>query len=132
MLGEPPAGGAGRAAWCGLALQVEAYRDRHPDRSLDGYNDLVTAIGPRPSPRWHPDPAWDGLKRRLADAGAVIAVATELGDAPSVDPDSPLAWLAVADDARAALDAVRSSPLCPPAWQPERDLHADRGMSLGL
>lgn len=55
VLGEPPAGGPGRAAWCGLALQVEAYRDRRPDRSLDGYNDVVTAIGPRPSPRWHPD-----------------------------------------------------------------------------
>ena len=132
VLGEPPAGGPGRAAWCGLALQVEAYRDRHPDRSLDGYNDLVTAIGPRPSPRWHPDPAWDGLKRRLADARAVIAVATELGEASGFDPDSPLAWLAAADHARGALEAVRSSPLCPPALQPERELGADRGMSLGL
>ncbi|HET9444220.1 MAG TPA: hypothetical protein VFO65_12900 [Acidimicrobiales bacterium] len=132
VLGEPPAGGAGRAAWCGLALQVEAYRDRHPDRSQDGYNAIVTAIGPRPSPRWHPDPAWDGLKRRLANAKAVIAVAAELGDAPGVDPDSPLAWLATAEDARGALDAARSSPRCARALQPERDLGADRGMSLGL
>ena len=92
---------------------------------------LVTAIGPRPSSRWHPDPEWDGLKGRLADAPAVIAVATELGEASGVDPDSPLAWLALADDARGALDAVRSSPLCPPALQAERDLGADRGMSLG-
>jgi hypothetical protein len=62
----------------------------------------------------------------------VIAVAAALGDAPGVDPDSPLAWLAIVDDARGALDAVRSSPLCPPALQAERDLGADRGMSLGL
>lgn len=132
VLGVPPVSGPGRAAWCGMAFQVEAHRDRHPDRSLDGYNDVVTAIGPRPSQRWHPDPAWDGLARRLADATAVIAVAAELGDVPGVDPDSPLAWLALVDDARGALDAVRSSPLCPPALLPERDLRADRGMSLGL
>ncbi len=133
VLGEAPAGGSGRAAWCGLALQVEAYRDRHPDSfSLDDYSDVVTAIGPRPTPRWRPDAEWDGLARRLADAPAVVAVAAELGDQPGVEPDSPLAWLALVDDARGALDAVRSSPLCPPALQPERDLRADRGMSLGL
>ena len=132
VLGAPSADGPGRAAWCGLTWQIEAYRDRHRDRSQDGYNDLVTAIGPRPSPRWHPEPEWDGLKRRLADAPAVIAVAATLGEAPGVDPDSPLAWLALVEDARGALDAVRSSPLCPPALQRERDLGADRGMSLGL
>ena len=91
----------------------------------------MSAIGPRPSPRWRPDPEWDGLARRLADAQAVVAVAAELGDQPG-GKDSPLAWLSLVDDARAALDAVRSSPLCPAELQPERDLYADRGMSLGL
>ena len=52
------------------------------------------------------------MKQRLAHAPAVIAVAAELGDAPGVGPDSPLAWLALVDDARGSLDAVRSSPLC--------------------
>lgn len=133
VLGPPPACGAGRAAWCGLALGVEAYRDRHPE-ALGSEDDggVVGAIGPRPSPRWQPEPEWDGLARRLADGPAVVSVAAELGARREAQHDSPLSWLAAADDARGALGAVRSSPRCPPDLLPERDLRADRGMSLGL
>jgi hypothetical protein len=132
VLGPPPAGGAGRAAWCGLALGVEAYRDRHPEALGPGDGGVVGAIGPRPSSRWQPEPEWDGLARRLADGPAVVSVATELGGRCDVHADSPLSWLAAADDARGALEAVRSSPRCPPELLPERGRHAGRGMSLGL
>ena len=132
VLVTPPDGGPGRAAWCGLALGVEAYRDRHPEVLGAGDGGVVGAIGPRPSPRWHPEPEWDGLARRLADGPAVVSVAGELGQRCEVHSDSPLSWLAAADDARGALEAVRSSPRCPPELLPERGRHADRGMSLGL
>ncbi|MGH9151971.1 MAG: hypothetical protein ACRD03_06170, partial [Acidimicrobiales bacterium] len=132
VLGPPPAGGAGRAAWCRLALGVEAYRDRHPEALASEDAGVAGAIGPRPSPRWQPEPEWDGVARRLADGPAVVSVAAELGERCEAHPDSPLSWLAAADDAGGALEAVRSSPLCPPELLPEPSRHADRGMSLGF
>lgn len=133
LLGAPPAGGPGRAASCGLALQVEAYRDRHPDRSQDGYNDLVTAIGPRPSPRW-------GIRTRRvgrleAAPGRCAGRHRRRHRARRRAGGRPGLTDGVAGAGRrrpGALDAVRSSPLCPAALQPERDLGVDRGMSLGF
>lgn len=69
----------------------------------------MVAVGDAwPSPRWQPEPEWDGLARRLADGRAVVSVAAELNERSDVHSDSPLSWLAAVAHPQGAPEAEAS------------------------
>ena len=80
VLGDPPADSAGRQVWCGLAYGIEAYRDRHPEAlGHEAHGGAMAAIGPRPGQRWDRAPEWDDVAGRIADAPALVGIATDIG-----------------------------------------------------
>ncbi|HET7489359.1 MAG TPA: MobF family relaxase [Acidimicrobiales bacterium] len=132
VLGRPPAPGAGRSAWCGLALRVEHYRDGHPEAlGHDDDDGVNAAIGPRPSSRTQRPSAWDRVAGALRNAEAVVSVSAGLGDDAHRGGDGPAGWMATADRAAELIDAVEAAPLPQRQIYPERDLGADHGMSIG-
>ena len=121
VLGDPPADGVGRAAWCGLAYRVEAYRDRHPE-ALEHVAEgrVMAAIGPRPGEPWSRQPEWDDLADRLAHGADVVAMARGLAS-PGAALDETSSWLELAD---------RAGRL--PTTTLDRGISRDHGMELGL
>lgn len=126
LLGDLPTTRGGQRAWCGLAEEVEAQRDRHGD----GHGALwpearrsATATGPlvKPQPA---DGSWG--RHATTDHAAVIRLAGELDPAPapalrSTDSD---AWAAEVCEARRDLEAV---------WEAARAAPApERGLGLGV
>ncbi|HEX2701263.1 MAG TPA: hypothetical protein VHM89_13770, partial [Acidimicrobiales bacterium] len=124
VLGEAPEDPAGRAAWCGLAYRVEAYRDRHSDVVEHAAHGRVpAAIGPRPGEQWCREPEWDDLAERLAHGVEVVATASAL--APPIGTlDQSSSWLELVDRAGRLLESE--------AVTLERGIRPDHGMGLGL
>ncbi len=78
MLGVPPNSVAGRQAWCGMAYEVETYRDHHPEIIGHEHEEGVyAAIGPSPS-SFRDRATWDHLVRRMADGAEIVAAADAL------------------------------------------------------
>ena len=124
VLGEPPAGAAGRAAWCGLAYRVETYRDRHPEALPHvAEGGVMAAIGRRPGERWCRQPEWDDLADHLAHGAEVVATARRL-TSPDARLDGATSWLELADQAGQLLEAETVTL--------DRGISRDRGMELGL
>ena len=113
VLGAVPEGLTRRQLWCGLAFEVEAYRDVHPEPGRADSAGLEAALGPRPE-RFEEAPAWDYLASRISLGPAIIAAAADLDAA--FDAGAPDQWVqrldrAVADhQAEATLDAGTNGP----------------------
>jgi len=90
VLGAVPETLTRRQLWCGLAFQVEAYRDVHPEPGRADSAGPQAALGPRPE-RFEDAPAWDYLAARISLGPAIIAAATDF-DAP-FDAGEPDQWL---------------------------------------
>ncbi len=125
VLGNPPADPAGRQVWCGLAYGIESYRDRHPEAlGHEAHGGAVAAIGPRPGQRWDLAPEWDDVAGRIADAPALVGIATDIGlRGHRVHQADVSTWLSAVDAAGEALEAHRPSA--------EHGLTPDHGLSLG-
>ncbi len=89
VLGVAPETVAGRQAWCGLAWEIESYRDAHPAATHDESDHGVqAALGKCPD--WYSEThAWTYLAGRVVDGRNIIAIAerttaddqaTDLGD----------------------------------------------------
>ena len=124
VLGEPPADGARRAAWCGLAYRIETYRDRHPE-ALEHATEggVMAAIGPRPGEHWCRQPEWDDLADRLVHGADVVALARGLAS-PGATLDETSSWLELADRAGRLLETQTVTL--------DRGISRDHGMELGL
>ncbi|MDP9019536.1 MAG: relaxase domain-containing protein [Actinomycetota bacterium] len=125
VLGEPPADSAGRQAWCGLAYQVESYRDRHPEAlGHEAFGGVAAAIGPRSGERWQRAPEWDDLAGQLGRGVDLVAMAVEVARPGETMPDEPSSWLELVD--QAGRDLTARTPTL------ERGIRPDHGMELGL
>jgi len=112
-LGSLPDTTGPRAVWCGLAEEVEAFRDRHPGRDMDDDVD-----------RWH-DPGLHADQERLHDLLARAPELVAAGDQLSVDIDplrelTPEGW---------SVQLERAQELAPQL--PEPALEQSLGMDLG-
>nr|MDQ3571124.1 hypothetical protein [Actinomycetota bacterium] len=102
-----------RAVWCGLAEEVERFRDRHPGRSIEG------AVNGWYHPELHADQAH--LRPLLARAPELIATGDQLS--LTIDPLaqlSPGGWAAQLEQAQALAPRL-----------PEPALEQSLGMELG-
>lgn len=124
VLGEAPEDPAGRAAWCGLAYRVEAYRDRHPE-ALEHIAEggVIAAIGPRPGEKWCRQPEWDDLAEHLGHGPETVTMAKRLRTGGEALDESS-SWLELLDQAGLLLEAETAVL--------DRGINRDHGMELGL
>src|SRR5439155_17129768 len=78
-LGPAPEERASQAVWCGLALEVEAWRDRHRGDQLQPdprEPEVSWLLGPRPVGAWE---SWGRVANLVSDAPELLQVARSRG-----------------------------------------------------
>jgi hypothetical protein len=117
IVGLPPGNRGGRAAWCGIAEQVQSWLDR----GLGSGDGTAKAVGGRTHPRLGLRPAsdagyeWDRLALLLNQAPDIIAAARRLDRTPG----QPL-W--ERELGRRSVEATHTVAIEPPAPTVHRGL----------
>ena len=109
-LGPAPEEPAPRAVWCGLAAEVEAWRDRHhddevqPDPREPGPSWL---LGPRPVGAWE---SWRRVAHLVEDAPELLQMARSRGIGGGAGLDEPARWPEAVAESIAAVEAAHPAP----------------------
>ena len=115
VLGAVPETVAGQQAWCGLAWEIESYRDAHPTASHEESDRGVQAALGR-CPDWYADSlAWIYLAGRVADGPDIVATAERTpADDQAIDLGDHGCWAARLDRAENLLEAEMATTVEPP------------------
>ena len=121
-LGEVPLSRGGQRAWCGLAAEIEQYRDRHAVTSE------VLALGPEPRVGVHQrlDQEWSRVHDLVQNADDIIDTAHELDPVQrhSIDDADGQIWARSVMNARRRVEAIRE------VEAPEASIEAEPDLGL--
>ena len=115
VLGAVPETVAGQQAWCGLAWEIEYYRDAHPTAPRDESDRGVQAALGR-CPDWYADSlAWTYHAGRVAGGPDITATAERMtADDQPTDLGDHSCWAARLDNAENLLEAEIALTIEPP------------------
>ena len=119
-LGEVPLSRGGQQAWCGLAIEIERYRDRH------AVTNEFMALGADPECEVQrlPDKNWNRVNDLIRDADAIIEVAHELDPVERniIDIANSSTWTMYVTEAQQRVEAMREVDVPEIVMEAEPDL----------
>ncbi len=119
VLGEVPPSRGGQRAWCGLAVEIEHYRDRHAITNELMAFDVEPKLGHATS-----DKHWSRVHNVIVDADAIIDAAQAANPIARdrIDAADSRFWTASVVDAQRGLEAMRELATPEPTIEAEPDL----------